>query len=273
MATPTGTKVDAQRARLRAEGYTEAEISQILINQASGIGSQQPAGAAPVQGNMTGVLGNASAALSHARGTIPVLKGEVANLSNPTAPRSSRAKSAAVVVSAAVVAAVLGYAIYQEWQIHIVNAPITAAAEAQKAAAAAAVAEEVAKGEQAKARAAYDVGVAFPAIKNSTPQSLLPTTLDPPASETGMQTLMRMSAIHAAARICKLPVPIDRTAVQSDEIKNCIARVIMPKFQRCTQGDQNMCAALKCMTAADPDASTAATSKCVSEELGRLAAQ
>jgi hypothetical protein len=130
MATP----LDAEREKLRAQGYTEAEISQILINQASGLGSQQPAGAAPVQGNMTGVLGNASAALSHARGAIPLLKGEVANLSNPDAPRPSRAKSAAVVASAAVIAAVLGYAIYQEWQIHIVNAPNTAAGQASQAA-------------------------------------------------------------------------------------------------------------------------------------------
>ena len=50
MATPRGTNVDAERARLRAEGYTDAEISRILINQASSIGSQQPAGAAPCSG-------------------------------------------------------------------------------------------------------------------------------------------------------------------------------------------------------------------------------
>jgi len=59
----------------------------------------------------------------------------------------------------AVIVAVLGYAIYQEWQIHIINAPITAAAQAQKAAAEAAVAAEVAKGEAAKAAAAYTTAV------------------------------------------------------------------------------------------------------------------
>ena len=144
--------------------YTDAEISQILINQASGIGSQQPAGAAPVQGTMTGVLGNASAVLSHVRGTIPAIKADFANLSNPAAPSPARAKSAAALAAVAVIVAVLGYAIYQEWQIHIINAPITAAAQAQKAAAEAAVAAEVAKGEAAKAAAAYtpavDIGAA-----------------------------------------------------------------------------------------------------------------
>ena len=132
MATPTGTKVDAQRARLCAEGYTEAEISQILINQASGVGSQSPAGAAPVQGNMTGVLGNASAALSHAWGTIRSLKDEVADLFNPDASRTSRAKSAVLLACAAVLLLVLGYGIYQEWQQHIMSQTQIAASQAEK---------------------------------------------------------------------------------------------------------------------------------------------
>ena len=59
--------------------------------------------------------------MSHIRGTIPALKGELANLSNPHAQRRLRAKSAALVAAAAVIVAVLGYAIYREWQIHIVD--------------------------------------------------------------------------------------------------------------------------------------------------------
>jgi hypothetical protein len=117
MATP----LDAERARLRAEGHSEGEISQILINRASGNGSQQPAGPAPVQGgNMSGVLGNASAVLSHMKGTIPVLKADLTNLSSSTAPPKSRAKSFAVLAFAAVIAAVLAFAVYQEWQRHII---------------------------------------------------------------------------------------------------------------------------------------------------------
>jgi hypothetical protein len=59
MATPTGTKVDAERARLRTEGYTETEIGLILVNQASG--------AARASENTTGRLENASVVLSPAK--------------------------------------------------------------------------------------------------------------------------------------------------------------------------------------------------------------
>jgi len=139
MATP----LDAERARLRADGHTEAEISQILVMRAVGAQAQQSAGAAPVQGNMQGVLGNAAAVLSHAKGAIPVLQADLANLSSSTAPAKSRAKSFVVLAFAAVIAGVLGFVLYQEYQIHIVAAPITAAAQAQKAAAEAGVASDL----------------------------------------------------------------------------------------------------------------------------------
>jgi hypothetical protein len=156
LATPTPTPLDAERARLRAEGHTDAEISQILINKASGIGTPPQAGANFASGPqmpMAGVLGNANAVLSHARGTIPVVKENLANLSDGSTSHISRAKSAAILVGVAVIVAALGYAIHQEWQIHIVNAPITAAAQAQKAAAEAAVAASLAASE-AKIKAA-----------------------------------------------------------------------------------------------------------------------
>ena len=138
MATPdqgegAPTPLDAERARLRAKGWSDDKIEKILFEREVAGSQQSPAaGAAPVQGNMTGVLGNASAALSHARGAIPALKSEVANLSDPNAPPQARAKSAVVLACAALIVAVLGYALYQEWQIHIVNAPITATGQATK---------------------------------------------------------------------------------------------------------------------------------------------
>jgi hypothetical protein len=133
MIEPTPTPLDAERERWRKDGYTDAEISQILINRASGSGSPQPWGAASAPGTMTGVLGNASAVLSHAKGTIPVIQSNIANVADPAAPPSARAKSAVVVAFAAVIVAVLGYAVYQEWTIHIINAPLTAAAQRLKA--------------------------------------------------------------------------------------------------------------------------------------------
>jgi hypothetical protein len=81
---------------------------------------------------MAGVLGNANAVLSHARGTIPVVKENFANLSDGSAPRRSRALSGVILAGVAVVVVALGYAIYQEWQIHIISATITAAEQARK---------------------------------------------------------------------------------------------------------------------------------------------
>jgi len=139
MATP----LDAERARLRAEGHTDAEISQILINRASGqaIGGTQPTGAgAPVQMPMSGVLGNASAVLSHVKGTIPAIKRDIANLFNRDASPNLRAKSAAALALVAVIIGALGFAIYQEWQQHIISNTAIAAANAQKARAEACIA-------------------------------------------------------------------------------------------------------------------------------------
>src|ERR1700677_5122008 len=118
MAEDNPTPLDAERERLRKAGYSDAEISQILVQRAVGGGLQQPAGTAP--GAMTGVLANASAVLSHAKGTIPAIQSNIANVSNPAAPRASRAKSAVVVAFAAVLVAFLGYTVLLEWYQHVV---------------------------------------------------------------------------------------------------------------------------------------------------------
>jgi tetratricopeptide (TPR) repeat protein len=119
MATP----LDEERARLREAGYTDEEISRYFVERLRGEG-QAPAtggGAAP-QGNMSGVLGNANAVLGHVRATIPVVTSATANLSNPAAPAKSRLKSAAVLVGIGLIVCVLGFAIWQEWQQHIIAA-------------------------------------------------------------------------------------------------------------------------------------------------------
>jgi hypothetical protein len=123
-----------ERAKLRAEGWDEAQANEILMRRAAAGTAQQPAGGAPAQGPMSGVLGNVSAVVSHATAAIPVLEAERATLFNPTAPAKSRARSFVVLAFAAVIAAALGFVIYQEWQIHVVNAPITAAGQAEQAA-------------------------------------------------------------------------------------------------------------------------------------------
>jgi hypothetical protein len=130
MAEQNPTSLDAERERLRKAGYTDAEISKYFIERLHA-GSQQSPAAAPTQGTMTGVLGNASAVLSHAKGTIPVIQSNIANVADPAASPSSRARSTAVLALVAVIVAVLGYAIYQEWTIHIINAAAISRAETQ----------------------------------------------------------------------------------------------------------------------------------------------
>jgi hypothetical protein len=57
MATPAPTPLDAERERLRKEGYTEAEISQILIGNAVGGGAPRSHAFLP-QGVLSSVLGS-----------------------------------------------------------------------------------------------------------------------------------------------------------------------------------------------------------------------
>ena len=71
---------------------------------------------------MSGVLGNANAVLGHVRATIPVLTSATANLSNPAASPRSRFKSAAVLAGIGLIVCILSFAIWQEWQQHIIAA-------------------------------------------------------------------------------------------------------------------------------------------------------
>jgi hypothetical protein len=121
------TSLDAERARLRAAGYTDAEVSQILIARAS----QQPAGTG--QGVMSNALSSIVAVASHARAVVPSFRKDVATVFDGGATASERAGATASLVVKAVVVLVLGYAAWQEWRIHIIYATETAAAQAAKA--------------------------------------------------------------------------------------------------------------------------------------------
>ena len=134
--TPTPAPLDAERARLRSDGYTDAEISQILIARAS----QQTAGAAS-QGVMSNVLSSIVAVASHARMLIPTFRTDVATVFDGTASASSRAGAAASLTVKTVVVVVLGYAAWQEWQQHIIYATQIAEQQARKLSADAARAE------------------------------------------------------------------------------------------------------------------------------------
>jgi hypothetical protein len=114
------TSLDAERARLRSAGYTDAEVSQILIARAS----QQPAGTG--QGVMSNVLSSILGVASHARALIPTFRKDVATLFDGAATASARAGAMASLAVKAIVVIVLGYAAWQEWQQHIISATTTA---------------------------------------------------------------------------------------------------------------------------------------------------
>jgi tetratricopeptide (TPR) repeat protein len=119
--------LDAERVRLRAAGYTDAEISQILIARAS----QQPAGTG--QGVMSNALSSIVAVGSHARALMPTFRHDVATVFDSSATASARASATASLAVKAVVILVLGYAAWQEWRQHIISATEIAASQAEKA--------------------------------------------------------------------------------------------------------------------------------------------
>ena len=109
------TSLDAERARLRSAGYTDAEVSQILIASAS----QQPA--ATGQGALSNVLSSILGVASHARALIPTFRKDVETVFDGAATASARAGAVASLAVKAIVVIVLGYAAWQEWQQHIIS--------------------------------------------------------------------------------------------------------------------------------------------------------
>jgi hypothetical protein len=137
-ATPdTPAPLDAERARLRAAGLTEDEISRIFVARELGAQPQQagagaPAGAAG-QGVMSNVLSSIVAVGSHARAVIPSFRKDVATMFDGAATASARAGATASLAVKAVVILVLGYAAWQEWNQHIVSQTTTMRARASQA--------------------------------------------------------------------------------------------------------------------------------------------
>jgi len=164
---PAATPLDAEREALRKAGYTETEISQILIARAA---SQHPAAGAS-QGVMSNVLSSILGVASHARMLIPTFRTDVETVFDGAATASARAGATASLAVKAIVVIVLGFAAWQEWRQHIIAAPETAtqqtiniteqakhAAErekaiAEKAAAEAAVAKEINEAQLRKTKA------------------------------------------------------------------------------------------------------------------------
>jgi hypothetical protein len=128
--SPAAAPLDAERARLRSAGYTDAEISHILTQREIGV-SSQPAGAG--QGVMSNVLSSILGVASYARMLIPTFRKDVMTVFDDAATASARAGATASLLVKAVAVLVLGYAGWQEWNQHIVYATEIARQQALKA--------------------------------------------------------------------------------------------------------------------------------------------
>jgi len=130
--------LDAERERLRKAGYSDAEVSQILVARELET-SQRPTGATG-QGVMSNVLSSIVAVASHARAVIPSFRSDLATMFDRAAATPARARASASFTVKAIVVLVLGYAAWQEWNQHIISAPEIARQQALKAKAEAAAA-------------------------------------------------------------------------------------------------------------------------------------
>jgi hypothetical protein len=105
------TPLDAERERLRNAGYTDAEISEILIAREIVKPSSEPMG----HGAMTGVANNLSAAAGYARSFVPSIVADITMLRNEAATATARTQAAVYLVMKFVVVFVIAYVVLQEF--------------------------------------------------------------------------------------------------------------------------------------------------------------
>lgn len=105
------TPLDAERERLRNAGYTDAEISEILIAREIVKPSSEPTG----HGAMTGLASNLSAAAGYVRSFVPSIVADITMLRNEAATATARSQAALYLVMKFVVVFVIAYVVWQEF--------------------------------------------------------------------------------------------------------------------------------------------------------------
>jgi hypothetical protein len=129
---PASSPLDAEREKLRKAGYSDTEISQILVARALG-SPGAVADANPTQGVLSSGLSSVVAIGHYARGTAFTIRHDLGTLFDAAASASARVGAATMLVFKAAVISVLAYAGWQEWRQHIISATEIAAANANKA--------------------------------------------------------------------------------------------------------------------------------------------
>jgi hypothetical protein len=109
--TAKPSALETERARLRKEGFSDSEISEILVARETGASSSGGLGS----GVVTGVLNNLGAVTAHARNIIPGLKADLAHLLDGEASAAARLGAAMTLILKAAVIAVLAYVVSLEF--------------------------------------------------------------------------------------------------------------------------------------------------------------
>jgi hypothetical protein len=108
---PKVTEHERLRERLRAGGFSDDEISEILIARAM----QGYTGGSFNQGALTGVLNNLTAVMGHVRNFLPSLKDDLTKMLFSGLPLAARLEAAIVIVLKVSMVAVLGYIVSLEF--------------------------------------------------------------------------------------------------------------------------------------------------------------
>jgi hypothetical protein len=124
--TPKPSALESERDRLRKAGFSDQEISQILVARET---AGQPTAVGLGSGLMTGVLNNLSAVSAHARNIIPSIKADLAHLLDGEASAAERLGAAVTLAFKAAVIAVLAYVVSLEFS-QLQSAAVRARAEA-----------------------------------------------------------------------------------------------------------------------------------------------
>lgn len=181
---PPVRPLDVRREQLRELGHTDAEISAIILKevpppqpQAAATGMTGAGGVAGQTGVMSGVLNNLSVAMALATGFLPSIATDITNLLGAHSSLHQRSRAGVFLAVKLALVAVIGFAIFQEYQQHIISATITAEEQAKKIEAERRTAEAEAAANTAKAK-----GVG----SGPTVEELLPSMPSHPNSRPGL---------------------------------------------------------------------------------------
>jgi len=106
----TPSDLETERARLRTAGFSDAEISQILVARETGAGGKASFGS----GVATGLLNNVDAIVTHVRGLVPSFKGDLTRMLDRDAGGVARIGGALSLGVKAAAIVVVGYFVYLE---------------------------------------------------------------------------------------------------------------------------------------------------------------